>query len=241
MDASGSAAEAVGYMLKSVRPTESGKQVEPDMEPIKKRRQAEQAAPEPLAEQRVSDPPGLSAWEDPPTGVLARLLARLSQDGAEAYVAVEELRRFVTAQIRREIRALMKTIDARFSIHDAKIERKNAAPERQTVDIKALTNAVQDLRVIVAVQNAKLDSLRWMLGIAILLLMAWVAMEISNYSFPRFPVNSPSRVSESAPPAPVAAPASPQGGAAGSVPTGPAAGTAETLRQESAPAHRTEP
>ena len=241
MDASGAAAEAVGYMLKSMRPTEADERAEPGAEATKERREAEQTEQDPVAEQRVPNPLGLSAWEDSPTGVLARLQAKLSQDGAEAYIAVEELRRFVTAQIRREIRALMKTIDARFSIHDAKIERKNAAPERQTVDIKALTNAVQDLRVIVAVQNAKLDSLRWMLGIAILLLMAWVAMEISNYSFPRFPVNSPSRVSESAPPAPVAAPAAPQGGATGSVPTGPAAGTAETLRQESAPAHRTEP
>ena len=195
MDASGSAAEAVGYMLKSVRPTESGKRVEPDMEPIKKRRQAEQAVQEPVTEQRVPDPPGLSACEDPPTGVLARLLARLSQDGAEAYVAVEELRRFVSVPIRREIRALMKTIDARFSVHDAKTERKNSALERetasierqtasierQTEEVKALTKAVQDLRVIVAVQNVKLDTLRWMLGIVILFLVALVAMGISNY------------------------------------------------------------
>ena len=175
-------------MLKSMRPTESDERAESGAEATEERRAAEQAAQEPVAEQRLPDPPGLSAWEDPPTGVLARLLARLSQDGAEAYVAVEELRRFVTVQIRREIRALMKTIDARFSVHDAKTERKNAALERatasierQTEEVKALTKAVQDLRVIVAVQNVKLDTLRWMLGIVILFLVALVAMGISNY------------------------------------------------------------
>lgn len=182
-------------MLKSMRPTEAGERAESGAEATEERRAAEQAAQEPVAEQRVPDPPRLSAWEDPPTGVLARLLARPSQDGAEAYVAVEELRRFVTVQIRREIRALMKTIDARFSVHDAKTERKNAALERetasierqtasierQTEEVKALTKAVQDLRVIVAVQNVKLDTLRWMLGIVILFLVALVAMGISNY------------------------------------------------------------
>lgn len=179
-------------MLKSMRPTEADERAEPGAEATEERREAEQ---DPVAEQRVPDPLGLSAWEDPPTGVLGRLLAKLSQDGAEAYVAVEELRRFVTAQIRREIRALMKTIDARFSVQAAKTERKSAALERetasierqtasierQTEEVKALTKAVQDLRVIVAVQNVKLDTLRWMLGIVILFLVALVAMGISNY------------------------------------------------------------
>lgn len=172
-------------MLKSMRPTEADERAEPGAEATEERREAEQ---DPVAEQRVPDPLGLSAWEDPPTGVLGRLLAKLSQDGAAAYVAVEELRRFVTAQIRREIRALMKTIDARFSVHAAKTERKSAALERetasierQTEEVKALTKAVQDLRVIVAVQNVKLDTLRWMLGIVILFFVALVAMGISNY------------------------------------------------------------
>lgn len=165
-------------MLKSMRPTESDERAEPGAEATEERREAAQDA---VAEQRVPDPLGLSAWEDPPTGVLGRLLAKLSQNGAEAYVAVEELRRFVTAPIRREIRALMKTIDTRLSVHDAKTERQTASIERQTEEVKALTKAVQDLRVIVAVQNVKLDTLRWMLGIVILFLVALVAMGISNY------------------------------------------------------------
>lgn len=255
MDANGSAAEAVAYILKRMRPTESGEQAESNAEATEERRRAKQAVPETVAEQRVPDPPGLSAWEDPPTGVLARLLARISQDGAEAYAAVEELRRFVSAQIRREIRVLTEIIEARFSVQDTKIEhhtaminrntamieRNTAMIDRNSEEIKALTTVVHELAVVVAAQNAKIDSLRWMLGIVILLLMALAAMGMSNYLFPQSPVTSPNTVSESLPPAPVAAPAAPQGGAAGSVPTGPAAGTAETLRPESTPAHRTEP
>lgn len=249
LDANGSAAEAVACTLKSMRSTESGEQAESHTEATEERRQAEQAVPEPVAEQRVPDPPGLSAWEDPPTGVLARLLARISQDGTEAYAAVEELRRFVSAQIRREIRALTETIEARFSVQNTKIEhhtaminRNTAMIDRHSEEIKALTTAVHNLTVVVATQSAKIDSLRWMLGIVILLLMALAAMGMSNYLFPQSPVNSPNTVSESAPAAPVAAPAAPQGGgAAGSVPTGPAAGTAEALRPESAPALRAEP
>lgn len=190
---------------------------------------AEEAGREPVFEQRIPSPPSLAPPQSRRPGALARLLARISQDGAEVHDAMEDLNTKVGDYVRRELTPLVVAIEARFDVQETKIDAQNgkidaqnAKIDAQSVKIENLTTAVRDLTVAVAAQNAKLGALYWMFGTVIALFMALAAAGLFSHLYPPPSIGSansgavlqttsappPERPSEAAsvPPSPAAEP-----------------------------------
>ena len=149
---------------------------------------------------------------DPQGQVLMDCLHRLGEKPGEAYNTVQAVRSMSADNIIHEIRTWGTAVDSKIGVQNAKIDALNAKVESQNAKIESQNES----------QNAKIESLRWMIGVLIALLTLLAILGFITFSGHAAPVADPcvhAASTEAAAPteAPAAAPAVPTAGSANAV------------------------
>ena len=160
---------------------------------------------------------------DPQGQVLVDCLHRLGEKPAEAYNTVQAVRSMSADNIIHEIRTWGTAVDSKIDVQNAKIDSKldiqNSKIDSQNAKIDSQNAKIDSQN---ASQNAKIESLRWMIGVLIALLTLLAILGFFTFSGRAAPVADPCAHAEStqatAPTdAPAAAPAVPTDGSATAV------------------------
>ena len=156
---------------------------------------------------------------DPQGQVLMDCLHRLGEKPGEAYNTVQAVRSMSADNIIHEIRTWGTAVDSKIGVQNVKIDALNAKVESQNAKIDSQNAKIDSQNES---QNAKIESLRWMIGVLIALLTLLAILGFITFSGHAAPVADPcvhAASTEAAAPteAPAAAPAVPTAGSANAV------------------------